>query len=370
LESTKLELPKSGRFADLTKIVPIDSFFVPTLFDYRTKLINCGNIVDAKNEFTALTNNIELARFIDNIITDNEIAKLLISKYIWYLQSIVNNDVIAQTLHFDIATLEHIIPQKPDENTNWLTDFSPEFRREYTYKLGNMTLLNQALNSSAKNYDFSIKKEKYKETNLSFTTDIIKETISEEFIKQRHKKIIKGIYNDLNIESGIYYELNMTNKGFVLSPDQTKIEFDFGGFDNWCVFLTRPKQLRYAPKDAEYFRILQDLGKIYGALKIYSDFVKFYDLTTSKAEQTTLDLIVKLSKEYKDHKSEICIWFTVLYAGMIAEENKQNAILKKRIKRLGLHQVLIEGFEPAIAANFSRGKKWRELDALCKEKGF
>ena len=36
MESTKLELPKSGRFADLAKIVPIDSFFVPTLFDYRT----------------------------------------------------------------------------------------------------------------------------------------------------------------------------------------------------------------------------------------------------------------------------------------------------------------------------------------------
>jgi len=153
-------------------------------------------------------------------------------------------------------------------------------------------------------------------------------------------------------------------------PDSTKIEFDFGGFDSWCIFIARPNQPRYAPKDTEYFGVLKNLGFIYGNKKVYDDFVKFYNLTTTLVEKTTLDVIVQLSTEYKSHEAEICLWFTVLYAGMIAEENKQNAILKKRIKRLGLHQVLIEGFEPAIAANFSRGKKWRELDVLCKEKGF
>ncbi len=46
------------------------------------------------------------------------------------------------------------------------------------------------------------------------------------------------------------------------------------------------------------------------------------------------------------------IWFNVLYAGMVAEENKENAVLKKRIKRLGMHQVLIDGLEP---------EKWRRV---------
>jgi hypothetical protein len=55
---------------------------------------------------------------------------------------------------------------------------------------------------------------------------------------------------------------------------------------------------------------------------------------------------------------------------MVAEENKEHAILKKRIKRLGLYQVLVENMEPEQAAIFSKGKKWTELDKLMKEKGF
>jgi hypothetical protein len=43
------------------------------------------------------------------------------------------------------------------------------------------------------------------------------------------------------------------------------------------------------------------------------------------------------------------LWFTVLYAGMISEENKTNAILKKRVKRLGIHQVLIQNSTPSEA---------------------
>ena len=64
------------------------------------------------------------------------------------------------------------------------------------------------------------------------------------------------------------------------------------------------------------------------------------------------------------------IWFTVIYAGMVAEENKAFAMLKKRIKRLGMHQVLVEGFDADYAAHFSRGKKWPELDSLMKQRGF
>lgn len=35
-----------------------------------------------------------------------------------------------------------------------------------------------------------------------------------------------------------------------------------------------------------------------------------------------------------------------------------------------MHQVLLENFDPELAANFSKGKKWKELDKLMKEKGF
>ena len=148
------------------------------------------------------------------------------------------------------------------------------------------------------------------------------------------------------------------------------IEFDSGSFDNWCVFVTKPGIDRFAPVDAEYFLTLKKLGKKYGSQKIYDDFVVIYNRTSKNIDQVVFELIAILSKNYKEDATEIELWFNVLYAGMIAEENKENAILKKRIKRLGVHQVLIDGISPEMAAVFSKGKKWKELDEIMKSKGF
>jgi len=148
------------------------------------------------------------------------------------------------------------------------------------------------------------------------------------------------------------------------------IEFDKGTFDDWCVFVTKPSGERFAPSDLQYFSRLKKLGNKYGSQKIYDDFVVVYNRTTAKPEPDVFALISLLSRIYGNDALEIEIWFNVLYAGMIAEENKANAILKKRVKRLGMHQVLIDGIEPEVAAEFSKGIKWQQLDRLMKAKGF
>lgn len=148
------------------------------------------------------------------------------------------------------------------------------------------------------------------------------------------------------------------------------VEFDSGSFDDWCVYLTRPQQFRYAPRDTEYFSKLQILGNAHTPERIYNDFVTFYIPTDRNIDVNILNLITRLTDDYGTDAEEMDIWFSIIYAGMIAEENKANAILKKRIKRLGMHQVLIEGLDPNLAANFSKGRKWKELDALMGERGF
>ena len=55
---------------------------------------------------------------------------------------------------------------------------------------------------------------------------------------------------------------------------------------------------------------------------------------------------------------------------MIAEERKCFTRLGKRIKRLGIYKLLIEGKSVGESANFMRGLKWYEIDAMCKERGF
>ncbi len=148
------------------------------------------------------------------------------------------------------------------------------------------------------------------------------------------------------------------------------VEFDRGGFDEWCVYVAPPHQPRFAPRDAMYFTRLADLGDSHGKPEIYEDFVKIYTAATATIDAKILENISKLSSKYDDDDLEIDQWFTVLYAGMVAEENKHGSVLGKRIKRLGIHQVLIDNEKPEIAANYSRNKKWRVLDQIMREKGF
>ncbi len=152
--------------------------------------------------------------------------------------------------------------------------------------------------------------------------------------------------------------------------DGSILTFDVGAFDEWCVYLKRPQMHRYAPTDLQYFDRFQQLGHVHGNQNIYDDFVTFYKQTSRSIDLQILNQIRQLSANYNKNSLEIEILFTIVYAGMVAEENKQFAILKKRIKRLGMHQILVEQVPPEFAATFSKGKKWRELDQICKKKGF
>ena len=148
------------------------------------------------------------------------------------------------------------------------------------------------------------------------------------------------------------------------------IEFDSGCFDGWCVFVTTPGSKRFAPTDVQYFSRLKELSEKFGPQKIYDDFVVIYNRTSKNVDPKVFELISVLSRFYNSDAAEMELWLNVIYAGMIAEENKEKAILKKRIKRLGVHQVLIDNISPEKAAVFSKGKKWKELDEIMKSKGF
>ena len=153
--------------------------------------------------------------------------------------------------------------------------------------------------------------------------------------------------------------------------DGTVIEQGRGKFDDYCVYLTRPGQERYAPKDEEYFSFFIERSRKYTPEKIYNDYVKIYDRTTSKIEEGIFDEIKEISYSYdEEDELDFYVWFSVIYLGMVAEERKAYAILKKRIKRLGMYQILFEKMSAKDAATFSIGKKVAELSPLCNERGF
>ena len=154
--------------------------------------------------------------------------------------------------------------------------------------------------------------------------------------------------------------------------DGTIIEMGPGKFDDYCVYVTPPKGKKYAPRDTEYFSFFIEKTPKYTAEKIYNDYVKIYDKTTAFINQDVISEIKNdTSQSYTaEDVRPFILWYIVIYLGMVAEENKKNAILKKRIKRLGMYQILFDGLSASQAAFFSKGRKATELSELCESKGF
>ncbi len=152
--------------------------------------------------------------------------------------------------------------------------------------------------------------------------------------------------------------------------DGTTLRFGPGSFDSWCVLLSNDRVVNYAPKDREYFTRLRQLADQHGAEMLYRDFVQIYEQTTATLELSVLALIAQLAMPYGSDAAQAEVVFAILYATMVAEENKRKAVLKKRIKRLAVHQMLLEDMPVASVVVWSKGKRWPELDAACRQRGF
>jgi hypothetical protein len=152
--------------------------------------------------------------------------------------------------------------------------------------------------------------------------------------------------------------------------DGTTIEFDRGNFDSFCVYVRDPSGVRRAPTDSEYFAELHSLGLVYTPDGIYGEFVALYDLSTEDLDIQVLRHIDRAAAHYQNDSQRVVRLFTILYMAMIAEEKRANTRLGKRIKRLGVHELLVGGRTIDDAANFMRGMSWRAIDAMCQERGF
>lgn len=135
-----------------------------------------------------------------------------------------------------------------------------------------------------------------------------------------------------------------------------------GNFDNYCVYVERHDGTYFAPTDEWYFDRMSKWVDKEGS---YSRFCQVYDMTTDQIDKKVWNTIEVIATS-----AEEALILGILYLGMYAEENKDGAILKKRIKRLGVHQLLLEGYTAKKAANFSRKQKVEYLTLQCHERGF
>lgn len=107
-----------------------------------------------------------------------------------------------------IITIEHILPQNPEIESEWTTDYSPEQRNLYTHKIGNLCVLTRKKNSAFSNLDYQEKKVRYfngKIDTMPRTLQIITSHNSWHLsdLESNQKKTIKDIMDVFEIHDVI-----------------------------------------------------------------------------------------------------------------------------------------------------------------------
>jgi uncharacterized protein with ParB-like and HNH nuclease domain len=81
------------------------------------------------------------------------------------------------TYDYPILSIEHVLPQTPKEGSTWTSWFKDEEHEKLVNSLGNFVLLTTKKNSSARNFEFDHKKDKYFKQNgispLALTTAVL-----------------------------------------------------------------------------------------------------------------------------------------------------------------------------------------------------
>lgn len=122
--------------------------------DLKSKIINDEEaLVVIKNRKINKSEN-KIIRYILRNIYDHENNR----------EITINNDA-------QFVNLEHILPQKPKANSTWLKTFGSSIE-EYTYKLGNLTLILGKKNSDLGNKEFNEKRLKLRESKIDQNINI------------------------------------------------------------------------------------------------------------------------------------------------------------------------------------------------------
>lgn len=99
-----------------------------------------------------------------------------------------------------ITTVEHVLPQNPPVDSQWVKDFpTADIRLRWVHKLANLVLLTQKKNSQASNYDFDVKKNRYFASRggvspYAITSQVLAEPVWTPAVLERRQREILGLF--------------------------------------------------------------------------------------------------------------------------------------------------------------------------------
>lgn len=165
---------------DATRDEKLDSLFNDNIFKFNTSFF--------------------LSDLDENSIYGRRFSRYILRKVDFLLDAPLYSE---KRSSYNEMTVEHVLPQNPEDGSRWTKDFNPEQREEWTHKLGNLVLISRRKNAGQGRLDFNDKKEKYFKSSIeSFPNSLrvmIKNQWSLEELKNNHIELISKIKNHYKI---------------------------------------------------------------------------------------------------------------------------------------------------------------------------
>lgn len=229
----------------------------------------------------------------------------------------------------------------------------------------------------------------------------------EDIPKPAPPKVTKAVDEDENTEFTLTTSLEMfevkddirvrdalftaRDKHFLNDENTLCIFFARGKIDNWCAYIAKQDEDRkwrlYAPTDKYYFERIfyvaynQDKAypnrkesaytKLFNEILHISEIMYFDPKSIDIQICNEIDRIVAMyGEENETYANMLKLALYEIYYGMVAEENKDGTILGRKIKILGLHDMLIKKKAIQNACDCNRNVSVGMIKNECNNLGF
>lgn len=181
----------------------IGSGTLETEFSKQAKLINVGEINNAKELLDSVKNLIPTDEQFQQAFEIATVSKVYIARY--YLrkleQTYRTTSELKATKNTEMVDLEHVLPENPGDLQRDWPSFDENLHKTYYRRIGNLTLLDKKMNSRIGNGSFIRKKEVYKDSDLLITKKIAEyENWTPYEIEARQKELAKKAVETWNLK--------------------------------------------------------------------------------------------------------------------------------------------------------------------------
>lgn len=141
------------------------------------------------------------ARTLEGPIYGRRYAKYVVLKLDYLYQN------HAQRMHFETVSVEHILPQNPSNDSEWVEKFHESLRSEWTNRLGNLVIITRRKNSSQGRLDFADKVQKYFQRNIDTCPNSIRvlntyDQWTPKELRENHATVIERMKQHYGINGG------------------------------------------------------------------------------------------------------------------------------------------------------------------------